>query len=161
MGQFAPFQEAKGRVGPDVMHFDLKSDAAFNIGAPVKRHSTATQILEFGGGTDVTGLLGFALVGAASGLPAAKGTYAYGTKVPIYKAREGGSYIGQLVSGDSDTIVTPAASNLRTYGIIKSTATGNWYIDVSETTSLILTVTKIYIDLKFVEFELISTVIGA
>lgn len=155
-----PFHPVRKLTAPAVQQFDLKSDAAFNIGAPVKRHSTANQILEFGGGTDVTGLLGFAVGKAESGLPDDMGLYPYGTQVGVYMADPVTEYVGQLVSGDSTTVLTPAVSNLRTYGIIKATADSNWYIDTSETTSLILTVTQIFPSAKFVTFKLISSVIA-
>lgn len=157
---FIPFQAGRGRSAPQVQNFDLKSDAAFNIGAPVKRHSTANQVLEHGGGAAVTGILGFAIGGAASGLPAAKGTYAYGTQVGVYMAQLNQEYLGQIVSGDSDTVLTPAVSDLRTYGIVKATASSNWYIDRSDTTDVVVTVTQIFADIKCVLFKIISTAIG-
>lgn len=162
MAQNIPFQAGRGRVAPQVQNFDLKSDAAFAIGAPVKRHSTPTQILEFGGGADVTGLLGFAIGGASAGLPAAKGTYAYGTQVGVYMANAEQEYIGQIVSGDSDTVLTPASSDLRTYGIIKSTSSGLWYIDQADTTHVVVTVTQIFpgTGLNFVLFKIIPSAIG-
>lgn len=158
------FQPARRTSEFEVADFALKSDAAFKRGAPVKRNATATQILEFGGGTDVTGLLGFAMGGALAGLPAAKGTYAYGTTVAVAMANEETEYMGQLISAVNGTIVTPAASNVRTYGIVKNTSgdnTDEWFIDVSETTSLILTVTRIFPEIKAVLFKLIPTVIGS
>ena len=160
MGQIAFAASRRPSGAFQVQNFDLKSDAAFNIGAPVKRNSTANQILEFGGGADVTGLLGFAIGGATAGLPKAKGTYAFGTTVGVYMANEDTEYVGQIVSGDSDTVLVPAATDLRTYGIIKSTTTGNWYIDQGDTTNVVLTVTQLLPEINAVLFKLISTAIG-
>ncbi len=157
------FQPSRRQSEFEVANFDLKSDAAFLRGAPVKRNSTPNQILEFGGGTDVTGLLGFAMGGAASGLPAALGEYAYGTKVTVAMANADTEYLGQIIASVNTDPITPVASDLRTYGIVKNTTGGNtgaWFIDQSETTSLILTITRIFPEIKAVLFKLIPSVIG-
>ena len=152
-----PFQPAQRASGaPEYREFDIDGSATFTIGAPMQRAGTPSDIEEHSGDTDVTDLIGVALFGATSGVPAAKGSTAYGTKMIVGIANLDQLFLGQLTA--SGAVVTPTDSDIRTYGMLK--VSNDWYVDQDDTGNVILQVIKIYPNIDAVLFKFNSAAIS-
>ena len=151
---FQPAQRASGP--PEYREFDIDGSATFTIGAPMQRAGTPSDIEEHSGGSDVTDLIGVALFGATSGVPALKGSTSYGTKMTVGIANLDQLFLGQLTA--SGAVVTPAVSDIRTYGMLK---VGNdWFVDQDDTSQVILQVVTIYPNIDAVLFKFNSAAIS-
>ena len=145
---FQPAQRASG--APEYREFDIQAATSFTIGAPMQRNGgTPSDIEEHDGDTDVQDIIGVALFGATSGVPAAKGSTAYGTKMTVGIANLDQLFLGQLTSASA--VVTPTKSNIRTYGMLK--VTNDWYVDRDDTGQIVLQVIKIYPNIDAVLFK--------
>ena len=152
-----PFQPAQRASGPpEYREFDIDGSATFTIGAPLQRAGTPSDIEEHSGVTDVTDLIGVALFGATSGVPAAKGSTAYGTRMTVGIANLDQLFLGQLTAASA--VVTPTDSDIRTYGMLK--VSNNWYVDQDDTTDVILQVVKIYPNIDAVLFKFLAASIS-
>ena len=153
-----PFQPAQRASGPpEYREFDIEGSATFTIGAPMQRNSGApSDIEEHDGGSDSTDLIGVALFGATSGVPAAKGSTAYGTRMTVGIANLDQLFLGQLTA--SSAVVTPTDSDIRTYGMLK--VSNDWYVDQDDTGNVILQVVKIYPNIDAVLFKFLAAAIS-
>lgn len=131
------------------------------IGAPVTLSSGVID--EHPGGSTVTGILGFALAlpTAGPGYNAANSNVVLQVAnradyVPVAMATHSMVFVGTITSGQSTTLVTPAAANLRTYGIIKQVA-GDWSVDSSDTTDVVVRVVAFDAANKLVWFKVIGS----
>ena len=152
-----PFQPAQRASGPpEFREFDIDGSATFTIGAPLKRASAPSDIEEHGGGGDVTDIIGVALFGASSGVPAAKGSTAYGTKMTVGIANLDQLFLGQLTNASA--VVTPADSDIRTYGMLE--VGGSWYVDQEDMGQVVLQVITIYPNIDAVLFKFLAAAIS-
>lgn len=125
----------------------LKGRILTRVGATVQRHA---------GGTVVTGVYGVSQSGATNGVG-----LAMNKTVNVAKASRATEFLGQLYNAGTGLVVT---ANLAThigqkYGFI--TVNGVDYVDVSETTSLIMEITDVKVNLNMVLFKFLETVIQA
>ena len=151
--RFQPAKRPQG--GLDIRSFPIVAANSFARGAPVTRGSTPSQVQEHGGGATVTGILGTALVGADTGVPDGKGSTSYGTEVLVALADTTTEWIGTLYNSG---VVEPDSDNLGvSYGIVK--VSGEWYVDESDTSNVVLKVTGIFASMNAVLFKWISTAI--
>ena len=154
-----PFQPAQRASGPpEYREFDIQAGTTFTIGAPMQRNSgTPSDIEEHSGGGDSTDLIGVALFGATSGVPAGKGSTAYGTRMIVGIAHPDQLYLGQLTNAGA--VVTPAKSDMRTYGMVK--VTNDWYVDQEDIGGdVILQVVTIYPNIDAVLFKFLAASIS-
>ena len=153
-----PFQPAQRASGPpEYRAFDIQGSASFTTGAPMRRDTVPSDIEEHGGGSDTTGVIGVAMFGATSGVPAAKGSTAYGTRMIVGIAHPDQLYLGQLTNAGA--VVTPAKSDMRTYGMVK--VTNDWYVDQEDTGGdVILQVVMIYPNIDAVLFKFLAASIS-
>ena len=152
-----PFQPAQRASGaPEYREFDIQASATFTKVAPMQRDGTPSEIEEHSGTSTVTGVIGVALFGATSGVPAGKGSTAYGTRMLVGIAHPDQLYLAQLTA--SGAVVTPAKSDIRTYGMLK---VGNdWYVDQDDTGNVILQVVVIYPNIDALLFKFITSAIS-
>lgn len=157
MGLIA-FQPAqRSGQAPEFREFTIESSATFTIGAPLQRDATPADIEEHAGGATVTGIIGVAMFGATSGVPALKGSTSYGTKMTVGIANTDQIFLGQMMN--ASVLQTPnTANNGVSYGMIK--VSGDWFVDEADTTNVVLTILTIYPNIKAVLFKFISTAIG-
>lgn len=152
----------EGSGTPVIRHYVRGSGTAWTvIGAPVGISSGVID--EFAGGATVTGILGFAMAlpSTAPGYDMANSTLVLNVanranEVPVAIATRNQVFYGTLRSGDTTTLTTPAAANLRTYGLIKCTA-GDWAVDVSDTTDVVVRVVAFNATEKLVWFKVIES----
>lgn len=151
------FQPSRSNLAPEIRNENIQSSATFTIGAPLQRDTVEDDVEEHAGGATVTGIIGVAMVGVASGVPAAKGGTAYGTTIPVAIAGQTVEFLGQLIN--SGTVQTPDDSNEGTqYGMIK--VSNNWYVDEADTSDVVLTVTKVLPEIKAVLFKFLASAIA-
>ncbi len=152
---FQPSQRASG--APEYREFDIQASATFTIGAPLQRDSTPADIEEHGGGATVTGIMGVAMFGATSGVPALKGSTSYGTKMIVGIANTDQLFLGQMMN--ASVLQTPNSANLGVdYCMIK--VSSSWYVDEADESNVVLTILKIMPDIKAVLFKFIPSAIG-
>ncbi len=142
---------------PEYKEFLIQGSATFPHGAPMQRDTVEGEIEEHAGGATVTGLVGFAAFGVAAGVPAGKGSTAFGTKVTVAIANADQVFVGMMIN--STTIQTPNAGNNGTdYGLVK--VSGEWYVDEADETNVHVWITDFDANRKLVFFKVIGTVIG-
>lgn len=158
---FQPSRKSDG--APEVRQMPIEPDEDFTLGAPLTRDgSNPENVLEHPGATTVDGLIGFAMTGAKDGLPEGKGGMPYRTEIPVAIANKDVEYLGMLRAGASGDLVVPDAATHEgvAYGIIKQTGTGNWYVDTTDTTNVVLRVTRVLPEIRAVLFKIIASAIG-
>ena len=153
-----PFQPAQRASGaPEYREFDIQGSATFTTGAPMQRNGTPSDIEEHAGSSTTTGIIGVALFRATSGVPAAKGSTAYGTRMIVGIAHPDQLYLGQLTNAGA--VVTPTTSDIRTYGMLK--VTNDWFVDQEDTGGdVILQVVTIYPNIDAVLFKFLAASIS-
>lgn len=140
-----------GLGAPEVTEENVQAAATFTIGAVLQRDAVPGDVEEHAGGATVTGIIGVALQAATSGVPA------FGTKVQVARAGPQIEFLGQL--SNAGAVVTPDAANLGvSYGIVK--VTNDWYVDETDTTNVVLTVTKIMPEHQAVLFKFLASAIA-
>jgi len=150
-----PSRRASGP--PEYKQFAIQAAATFPQGAPLQRDTVESDIEEHAGGSTVTGIIGVAMFGVSSGVPAAKGGIAYGTTLTVAIANGDTEFVGMLIN--STTIQTPAAGNDGTnYGLVK--VSGEWYVDEADTTNVHVTVTGFDANRKLVFFKFLASAVS-
>jgi hypothetical protein len=154
MIRFQPAKFGQSEV-PEVQSYDPYSTVTAYRGAPVTYDTTNAGIIIFAGALAVIDLLGIMLHDVVAGVsddPAGK--------CVVAKAK-GQEFVGQCVNGgsDPDVVLTDLSSLIigEHYGIIINTA-GGWAVDTSETTSVIVEITRIDDDLDIVWFKILDSV---
>jgi hypothetical protein len=153
--RFQPSRRSSGP--PEAKEFTIQGSATFPHGAPMQRDTVEAEIEEHAGGSTVTGIIGVSMFGASSGVPAAKGSTAYGTKMMVAIAQQDIEFAGTMIN--STTIQTPNSGNDGTeYGMVK--VSGEWYVDEADTSNVVLTVTGFDANLKIVWFKFLASAIS-
>ena len=153
--RFQPSRRAGGP--PEIKEFDIQASATFPHGAPMQRDTVESDIEEHAGGSTVTGIIGVSMFGVSSGVPAAKGGTAFGTRVQVAVARQDTEFAGMMIN--STTIQTPAAGNNGTqYGMVKYGS--EWYVDEADTSNVVLTITGFDANTKIVFFKFLASAIA-
>ena len=155
--RIAPSRRASGP--PEVKEFDIQASATFPVGAPMQRDASVKGDIE-----EQTGLasgdpvVGVAMIGVSSGVPAAKGSTAFGTRTLVAIAQQDTEFIGTL-SNASGVVQTPDANNVGVeYELLKSSS--EWYVNEAGTSSPLVTVTGFDAGIKAVWFKFLSAQIG-
>lgn len=152
---------------PVIRQYQRGSGTAWTvIGAPVGIASGVID--EHAGVSTVTGILGFAMAlpGTSPGYNAANSNIVLQVAnsanwVPVAIATRSTVFLGTLTNGVTTTLSTPALANLRTYGIVKQSA-GDWTVDSSDTTDVVVRVVAFDAANKLVWFKVIeSALVGA
>ena len=158
------FQPSRRSAGaPEVKEFDIQSSASFPDGAPLQRDTVQKDIEEHAGGATVTGIIGVSMFGVSSGVPAAKGGTAFGTKMLVAIANRDTEFVGTMINGS--TIQTPNSDNDGTeYGIVK--VSGEWYVDEGDSGTtgnghVVLTTTGFDANRKIVFFKFIDSAVSS
>jgi hypothetical protein len=152
------FQTARRASGPpEIAEFDIEATATFSAGAPVQRDATPNFIEEFAGGAVVVGIVGVALFGVEAGVPAGKGSTAFGTRVLIEIANHDQEFWGQLTNGGS--VVSPSSADEGVeYGVLE--VGGEWFVDQADTGDVVLTVTRAYPEIDTVLFKFLASAVS-
>lgn len=155
--RFQPSRRSGG--APEVKEFDIQSSASFPDGAPMQRDTVESDIEEWDpSGNNVTGVIGVSMFGVSSGVPAAKGGTAFGTKVLVAIANRDTEFVGTMINGT--TIQTPNSGNNGTeYSVLK--VSGEWYVDEGDTSDVVLTVTGFDANRKVVFFKFIDSAVSS
>ncbi len=148
-------QPSRRSAGPPTyQEFDIQATATFPHGAPMQRDTVESDIEEHAGGGTVTGIVGISMFGVAAGVPAAKGSTAYGTRVIVAIADVDTEFVGTLIN--ATVVQTPDAGNNGTsYGIVK--VSGEWYVDEADTSDVVLTTTGFDAALQIVFFRFLAS----
>lgn len=155
--RFQPSRRSGG--APEVKEFDIQSSASFPDGAPMQRDTVESDIEEWDpSGNNVTGVIGVSMFGVSSGVPAAKGGTAFGTKVLVAIANRDTEFVGTMINGT--TIQTPNSGNNGTeYSVLK--VSGEWYVDEGDTSDVVLTITGFDANRKVVFFKFIDSAVSS
>lgn len=155
--RFQPSRRSGG--APEVKEFDIQSSASFPDGAPMQRDTVESDIEEWDpSGNNVTGVIGVSMFGVSSGVPAAKGGTAFGTKVLVAIANRDTEFVGTMINGT--TIQTPNSENDGTeYSVLK--VSGEWYVDEGDTSDVVLTITGFDANRKIVFFKFIDSAVSS
>lgn len=155
--RFQPSRRSGG--APEVKEFDIQSSASFPDGAPMQRDTVESDIEEWDpSGNNVTGVIGVSMFGVSSGVPAAKGGTAFGTKVLVAIANRDTEFVGTMINGT--TIQTPNSENDGTeYSVLK--VSGEWYVDEGDTSDVVLTITGFDANRKVVFFKFIDSAVSS
>ncbi|MEE8113326.1 MAG: hypothetical protein V3T23_03120 [Nitrososphaerales archaeon] len=153
--RFQPSRRSSGP--PEVKEFDIQASATFPHGAPMQRDTVESDIEEHAGGATVTGIIGVSGFGASSGVPAAKGSTGFGTRMLVYIAQQDIEFAGTMIN--AGTVQTPNAGNDGTeYGMLK--VVGEWYVDEADTTNVVLTITGFDANTQIVFFKFLASAIA-
>ncbi len=154
--RFQPSRRAGG--APEVKEFDIQGSATFPDGAPMQRDTVQKDIEEHAGGNNVTGIIGVSMFGASSGVPAAKGGTAFGTRMSVAIANRDTEFVGTMINGT--TVQTPDSDNDGTeYGMVK--VSGEWYVDEADTTDVVLTTTGFDANRQIVFFKFLDAAVSS
>ena len=154
--RFQPSRRAAGAV--EYKEFDIQASATFPHGAPMQRDTTPSDIEEHAGASNVTGIIGVAMFGASSGVPAAKGSTAFGTRMTVAIANRDTEFVGTMIN--AGTIQTPASTNDGVeYAFIK--VSSEWYVDEADTTDVVLTITGFDANRKLVFFKFLDSAVSS
>lgn len=155
--RFQPSRRSGG--APEVKEFDIQSSASFPDGAPMQRDTVESDIEEWDpSGNNVTGVIGVSMFGVSSGVPAAKGGTAFGTKVLVAIANRDTEFVGTMINGT--TIQTPNSENDGTeYSVLK--VSGEWYVDEGDTSDVVLTITGFDANRKIVFFKFLDSAVSS
>ena len=148
------FQASRRASGPpEVREFDIQASATFPSGAPMQRDTVPNDIEEHAGAGTTTGIIGVSMFGVSAGVPAAKGSTAYGTRVQVAIANRDTEFIGTMIN--AGTIQTPNTLNDGvSYGFIK--VSGEWYVDEADTSDKVLVITGFDAGIQAVWFKFLS-----
>ena len=153
--RFQPSRRASG--APEVKEFLIQGSATFTDGAPMQRDTVEGEIEEHAGAANVTGIIGVSMFGASSGVPAAKGGTAFGTKMLVAIAQQDIEFVGTMINGS--TVQTPNAGNNGTdYGMVK--VSDEWYVDEADESNVVLTITGFDANRKIVFFKFLASAIA-
>ncbi len=152
------FQPSRRSAGsPEYKEFDIQASATFPQGAPLQRDTVEKDIEEHTGGGTVTGIIGVAMYGVSSGVPAAKGGVAFGTRLTVAIANVDTVFVGMMINGT--TVQTPNTGNDGTsYGILK--VSSEWYVDEGDTGSPVLTIVDFDANRKLVFFKWLASAVS-
>jgi len=131
----------------------LKAAQTFTKGAPLAQDNTDSTILEHAGGVVVVGLLGFATAPANRtdfpDIPPGKVTVAI--------ANDSTRFHSPVISAGAFVvdIKTQAIFIGEQFGLLE--VSGVWGVDLDETTSLLVEITRIEPDLNVVEFKVLPS----
>ena len=153
------FQPSRRSAGPvEYKEFDIQASATFPQGSPLQRDTVESDIEEHAGGANVTGVIGVSMYGVSSGVPAAKGSTAFGTRLTVAIANLDTVFVGTMIN--AGTVQTPDSGNDGTdYGFLK--VSGEWYVDEADTSNVHLTVVDFDANRKIVFFKFIASVVSA
>lgn len=153
----------EGSGTPLVRHLPVKSAEDIRKGTVLALDTG--EMAEHAGGSTVTGIIGVALAATESGAGYNMANeddtvFVAGRSntVPYAVATDNQVFVGVLTNGNTTTVTTPAAANLRTYGIIKLTEEV-WTVDISDTTDVVVRVIKFDAVNKRVWFKFIPSAI--
>ncbi len=153
--RFQPSRRSSGP--PEVKEFDIQASATFPHGAPMQRDTVESDIEEHAGGATVTGIIGVSEFGVSSGVPAAKGSTGFGTRVLVAIAQQDIEFAGTMIN--ASVVQTPNAANDGTqYGMIKDG--GEWYVDEADTSDVVLTITGFDANRQIVFFKFLQSAIA-
>ncbi len=153
--RFQPSRRASG--APEYKEFDIQASATFPDGAPMQRDTVESDIEEHAGGATVTGIIGVSAFGASSGVPAAKGSTGFGTRMGVSIAQQDTEFVGTMIN--AGVVQTPNAGNDGTqYGMIK--VVGEWYVDEADTSDVVLTITDFDANRQIVFFKFLASAIA-
>jgi len=154
--RFQPSRRSSG--SPEYKEFAIQSSATFPSGAPMQRDTVPADIEEHAGAGTTTGIIGVSMFGSSSGVPAAKGSTAFGTKMIVAIANRDTEFVGTMINGS--TVQTPvAANNGVAYGFVK--VSGEWYVDEGDTSDTVLTVTGIDINRLLIFFKFLDASVSS
>ena len=154
--RFQPSRRASGP--PEYKEFAIQAAATFPSGAPMQRDTVPADIEEHAGSGTTTGIIGVAMFGASSGVPAAKGSTGFGTKMIVAIANRDTEFVGTMIN--ASVVQTPvAANNGVSYGFIKDG--GEWYVDEGDTGAQVLTITGIDANRKLVFFKFLDASVSS
>ncbi len=153
--RFQPARRASGP--PEIAEFDIQASATFPAGAPVQRDTVESDIEEAAGGATVDGIIGIGMFGVTAGLPAPKGSTGFGTRVLVAIANHDQEFWGMLSDG-TDVQVPDSGNEGTDYGIVK--VSGEWYVDESDISDVVLTVTKSFPDNRTLLFKFLASAVS-
>jgi len=154
--RFQPSRRAAG--APEYKEFDIQASATFPNGAPMQRDTVESDIEEHAGGNNVTGIIGVSMFGVSSGVPAAKGSTAFGTRLTVAIANRDTEFAGTMIN--STTVQTPNSGNDGTeYGMVK--VSGEWYVDEADVTDVVLTITGFDANTQIVFFKFLDSAVSS
>ena len=153
------FQPSRRSAGPpEYKEFDIQASATFPQGAPLQRDTVESDIEEHAGGATVTGIIGVAMYGVSSGVPAAKGSTAFGTRLTVAIANRDTVFVGTMIN--ASVVQTPNSGNDGTeYAMIK--VSGEWYVDEADVTDVVLTVVDFDANRLIVFFKFLDSAVSS
>lgn len=156
--QFQPGQKADG--APRVQQMLPTAASTFKIGVPVRRNAGDPNKIEaHPGGATVTGIIGVAGAGVASGIPEAKGSIAYGTTIPVYKAESDVTFLGQVTDGaDAHTVAGDGSIKGRDWGFVVNS--GEATVDIGDAVDVVLRVIEEYPEINMVAFKFLASAVA-
>ena len=153
--RIAPSRRASGP--PEVKEFDIQAAATFPVGAPLSRDAVEKDIEEQTGLSTGDSIVGVAMVGVSSGVPAAKGSTAFGTRILVAIASRDTEFIGTMIN--ATVVQTPNSGNDGTlYPLVK--VSNEWYVDESTNNNPVVLITGFDAGIRAVWFKFIASVIG-
>lgn len=137
---------------PNVMNYPPGSTTTFEKGAVVTLSSG--DVVEHGGGTTTTGIRGVSLEGVLDGTPDNPGD-----EVAVAIADRSQVFMGQAISGTTVQTDLSGITIGDQYGIVASS--GDWYVDVADTTNVVLEIVDLDDDIDVVFFKFLEASLDA
>lgn len=153
--RFQPAKFGQSEV-PNVQEYPGYNDPTFLRGAPVSYDVSNDGLIVHPGTTTVTDILGIALHGITAGVSESPSGL-----VAVAKAKNQ-EFVGQVVAGGvSANVVLTDLSGISIgdqYGMIVGTdPAGVWYVDFSDTSNVVLEISRIDDDLDIVWFKFLDS----
>lgn len=148
---FQPSRKAGGDI--EVRNIAPDAAATFTLGSILARDTDPELIVEHGGGSTVTGILGVAMGGCTAGVPT------FGSKVPVAIATVEQEFMGQVWDVSGSAVATAAAGTHEgvSFGVVK--INNDWYVDEEDTSNVVVRVTKVMPEINAVLFKFLASAI--
>ena len=125
-----------------------ESSQSYKAGSPLVRDASSGEIEEWAGGTDTSKLVGFAADDASE---------TAGTKVPYYEANDYNLFSATMING-TDAYTLLGTEKGTAYSLVNSG--DNWLVDVSDTTTPMVTVVDLIDAVSDVNPRCVCRVVG-